>query len=219
MTDLGATVTLIEGLATTGVDLWLVPARRFSISGRVTWPDDAIIENITIEYGNPHDRRANIWTVSDPGGLFTIDAVAPDTVVLMASAESNRGRLMGIASTHVRADDVEDITVALALPARVEGRVVFPSDLPASLRPTTITLVPRLLNVSPLYPIPATPIAADGTFSLSNVLGQYEFELPGLRDGFRIGSVSRADAVLGGNQIGVAAGEVVDRILVTVSAP
>ena len=217
-TEPGATITLLEGLATTGVDVWLAPARRFSISGRVTWPEEATVEDITIEYGNPADRRANIWTVSDPGGLFTIDAVAPGTIVLMVSADSNRGRLMGIASTDVRADDVEDITVTLVSPARIEGRVVFPSDLPPSIRPGTITLVPRLLNVSPLYAVPEAPIANDGTFTLPYALGQYEFGLPGLTEGYRIASVSREDEVFAGNRIGVGAGEVVDRVVVTVSA-
>jgi hypothetical protein len=184
----------------------------------VTWPEEATVEDITIEYGNPADRRANIWTVSDPGGLFTIDSVAPGTVVLMVSADSNRGRLMGIASTDVRADDVEDITVTLVSPASIEGRVVFPSDLAPSIRPRTITLVPRLLNVSPLYAVPETTIANDGTFTLRYALGQYEFSLPGLTEGYRIGSVSREDEVFPGNRIGVGAGEVVDRVVVTVSA-
>ena len=214
--DVGATVTLLEGLATSGVDVWLAPARRFSISGRVIWPEGATAHDITIEYGNPSDRRANIWTVSDPGGLFTIDTVAPGTVVLMASADSNRGRLMAVVSTDVRADNVEDVTVTLVPPARIEGRVVFPSNLPASSRPKTISLVPRLLNVSALYAIPEAPIAGDGAFAMLNVLGEYEITIPGLTGGFRVQSVSRDDSVLRGNLIGAATGEVVDRIVVTV---
>ena len=217
-TDPGATVTLLEGLATSGVDVWLAPARRFSISGRVIWPEGATVHDITIEYGNPSDRRANIWTVSDPGGLFTIDAVAPGTVVLMASADSNGGRLMAVVSTDVRVDNVEDVTVTLVPPAHVEGRVVFPSDLPVSSRPKTIRLVPRLLNVSALYVIPEAPIGGDGTFAVSNVLGEYEITIPGLTDGFRVQSVSRDDSALRGNRIGAATGEVVDRIVVAVGS-
>ena len=217
-TEVGATVTLLEGLATSGVDVWLAPARRFSISGRVIWPEEATVHDVTIEYGNPSDRRANIWTVSDPGGLFTIDAVAPGTVVLMASADSNRGLLMAVVSTDVRADNVEDVIVTLVPPARVEGRVAFPSDLPASSRPKTISLVPSLLNVSALYAIPEAPIAEDGTFAVPNVLGEYEITMPGLTERLRVQSVSRGSAALPGNRIGVAAGEVVDRIVVTVGS-
>ena len=217
-TDVGATVTLLEGLATSGVDVWLAPARRFSVSGRVIWPEGATVHDVTIEYGNPADRRANIWTVSDPGGLFTIDAVAPGTVVLMASADSDRGRLMAVVATDVRADNVEDVTVTLVPPARIEGRVMFPSDLPASSRPKTIALLPRLLNVSALYAIPEAPIAGDGTFAVSNVLGEYEITIPGLTEGLRVQSVSRGIAPLPGNRIGVATGEVVDRIVVTVAS-
>ena len=217
-TEPGSMVTLLEGLVTSGIDVWLAPARRFSISGRVTWPADAPVDRITIEYGHPSGRRANIWTVSDPGGLFTIDSVAPGTIVLMAWADSSRGRLMAIASTDVRADSVEDVTLTLEPPARVEGRVVFPSDLPASAQPKTIALVPKLLNVSPLYPIPNAPIASDGTFSVSNLLGQYEFALTQLGEGFHVASVSREGELFVGNRIGIAAGEIVERVVVTVAA-
>jgi carboxypeptidase family protein len=215
-TDAGAMIRVLEGVVSDGVDLWLAPARRFSISGRVLSPDGVATDRITIEYGNPVDTRASVWTVSDPGGVFTIDGVAPGTVVLLASAESTRGRLMGIAATDVRVGGVEDLSLRLETPGAVEGRVTFPTELPASARPTKITLAPKLLNVSPLYPIPEAPIEADGRFRLTNALGDYEIVIPDLARGLRITSVARGGYTLAGNRVGVTAGETTAGVNVTV---
>ncbi|HEY1306457.1 MAG TPA: hypothetical protein VGF24_23045 [Vicinamibacterales bacterium] len=49
--------------------------------------------------------------IPDPyAGLFTVGGVAPGTLVLLATADSDRGPLRGIASTDVRVGDVEDLT-------------------------------------------------------------------------------------------------------------
>jgi hypothetical protein len=215
-TEPGASVTLMEGVVTEGIDIWLTPARRFSISGRVTWPPDAKVGDITIEYGNPADRRASIWTFSDPGGVFSIDSVAPGTVVLLATANSDRGTLMGVVSTDVRAANVDDLPLALAVPGTVRGTVIFPADLPASARPKTIALVPALLHVSPLYAAPEAMLSADGSFTLTNALGEYEVALSGLPSGYRIVSVSRDAAALPRNRIGVASGETITGITIRV---
>jgi hypothetical protein len=216
-TEAGAMISLLEGVVSDGVDLWLAPARRFSISGRVFGPDGGAIDRVTIEYGNPADTRASVWTVSDPGGVFTIDGVAPGTVVLLATAESPRGRLMGIAATDVRVGSVEDLSLRLETPGAIEGRVTFPAELPASVRPTRIVLAPRLLNVSPLYPVPEAPIEADGRFRLTNALGEYEIVIPDLaRGGLRITSVTRGSYTFAGNRVGVTAGETTAGVNVTV---
>jgi carboxypeptidase family protein len=215
-TEAGSMVRLLEGVASDGVDLWLAPARRFSISGRVLAPDGVAVDRITIEYGNPADARASVWTVSDPGGVFTIDGAAPGTVVLLASADSSRGRLMGIASTDVRVGSVEDLSLRLETPGEVEGRVTFPDDLAASARPTRITLVPKLLNVSPLYSTPEATIDADGRFRLMNALGEYEIVIPDLARGWRITSIARSGYTLAGNRIGVAAGQTTAGVSVSV---
>ena len=215
-TEGGDAIALLEGVATDGVDLWLAPAQRFSVSGRVVWPEGLAVRGISIEYGNPSDRQARIWTVSDPGGLFTVDGVAAGTVVLLATADSDRGPLRGIALTDVHIGDVEDLTLALMVPGSVEGRVSFSADVPATSRPDTIALVPTLLHVSRLYPASEASIAANGMFTLANALGEYEVALPGLAPGFRV-SVSRDGLPIRGSRIGVGAGEAVTGLTVTVS--
>jgi hypothetical protein len=215
-TEPGSTITLLEGVAADGIDIWLAPARRFSVSGRVVWPEGIGVERVTLEYGNPTDTRASVWTVSDPDGLFTVDGVAQGTVVLMATADSTTGRLMGIASTDVRAGSVEDLTLTLETPGVVEGRVTFSSEVPASARPTTIRLVPKLLNVTPLYPIPEARIDPDGRFRVIDALGEYEIAIPDLPRGFRITHVTRGGQPLAGNRIGIAAGETTSNVSVMV---
>ena len=214
-TEGGDAIALLEGVTTTGVDLWLAPARRFSVSGRVVWPEGLAVRGIAIEYGNPSAPQASVWTVSDPGGLFTVDGVAPGTVVLLATADSDRGPLRGIVSTDVHVGDVEDLTLTLIVPGSVEGRVSFSEQVPAASRPKTIALVPKLLHVSRLYPAPEAPLASDGTFHLADALGEYEISLPGLPSGFRV-SLARG-LPLQENRIGVGAGEAVTGLTVTVS--
>jgi hypothetical protein len=215
-TDAGDAITLLEGVPAEGIDIWLAPARHFSIAGRATWPDGYVVEHLTIEYGNPTDRRASVWNVSDPGGLFTIDGVAPGPVILLATAESNRGPLMGVVSTDVRVGDIEDLTLPLTVPGSVTGRVAFARDIPIASRPKTIALVPKLLNVSPLYTTPEAPIGVDGSFRVDHVLGEYELALPGLPLQLRITGVSRNGRTLAGNRLGIVAGETIDGIVVTV---
>src|SRR5262249_31988369 len=142
--------------------------------------------------------------------------VVPGTVVLLASAESSLGHLMGIVSTDVHVGGVEDLSLALEMPGRLEGRVVFASDVPAHARPKTIALIPKLLNVSPLYPVPESPIDPDGRFHVSDLLGEYEITIPDLSSGYRITRVSRGDQRLAGNRIGIAGGEAATGVSVMV---
>ncbi len=178
------TVTVFEGIAVDGIDVWLTPAQRFSISGRLIRPDDTNVENVAIEYANLTAQRSGLWTVPDPGDLFTIAGVPQGTVVLLARADSDRGPLAGVVSTNVSMDDVEDLEIRLVTPGTIEGRVVYEADVP---RPATrIALRQRLLSVSPLYPVPESTVSADGRFRIANALGLYEFEIPSLPTGLRI---------------------------------
>ena len=172
-------VTVLHGIDVGGIDVWLTPAQRFSISGRILRPDDTHVENVAIEYANLSAHRSGLWTVPEPGDIFHITGVPQGTVVLLARADSNRGPLAGVVSTSVSMDDVEDLEIRLSTPGTIEGRIVYDAGVPASGRATTIALKQRLLPVSPLYPAPESAIGSDGRFRLTNALGLYEFELPG----------------------------------------
>jgi hypothetical protein len=58
-------VALLDGVDLTGVDIWLAPADRVSVSGRIFWPVGVTAENITIDYGDPAGTRSGVWVVSD----------------------------------------------------------------------------------------------------------------------------------------------------------
>ena len=175
------TVTVFEGIPVDGIDTWLVPGERHSISGRISWPENTTAENIVIEYGNLTAQRSGIWTVPDPGDLFHITGVPRGTVVLLARADSNHGPLAGVVTTEINVDEVDDLELRLGTPGGVEGRVIYDASVPLTSRAAHIALKQQLLPVSPLYPIPQTAIGADGGFQIGGALGVYDVDVAGLR--------------------------------------
>jgi hypothetical protein len=97
--DSAESVTVFEGIPVDGIDTWLEPGERHSISGRISWPAGTTAEHIVIEYANLTAQRSGIWTVPEPGDLFHITGVPRGTVVLLARADSNRGPLAGVVTT------------------------------------------------------------------------------------------------------------------------
>ena len=181
-TDASAeTVTVFEGVPVDGIDTWLMPGERHSISGRVLWPDGITAENIVIEYANLTANRTGLWTVPEPGDLFRITGVPRGTVVLLARADSNRGPLAGVVTTEINVDEIDDLELRLGTPGVVEGRVIYETDVPAAARAKQIALRQQLLPVSPLYPVPESPVSTDGRFRIENAFGLFTFEVPGVR--------------------------------------
>jgi hypothetical protein len=175
------TVTVFEGLPVDGIDTWLNPGERHSISGRIVWPENTTVENIVIEYANLTAQRSGLWTVPEPGDLFRNSSVPRGTVVLLARGDSTRGPVAGVVTTEVNVDEIDDLELRLATPGVVEGRVVYDATVPPASRATQIALKQRLLPVSPLYPAPESAVGAEGRFRLDNALGSFDFEVPGLR--------------------------------------
>ena len=203
------TVTVFDGIAVDGIDVWLTPAQRFAVSGRVLRPDGVNVENVAIEYANLSAHRSGLWTVPDPGDLFTITGVPQGTVILLARADSDRGPLAGVVSTEVSTDDVEDLEIRLGTPGTIEGRIVYEADVPSSVRATQIRLRQLLLPVSPLYPTPEGVVSGNGHFRLAHVLGEYAFELPDLPAGLRVTRVSQHGREIPNSRIRLAPGETI----------
>lgn len=206
------TVTVFEGISVDGIDVWLTPAQRFSISGRVIRPDGTNVENVAIEYANLTAQRSGLWTVPDPGDLFMIAGVPQGTVVLLARADSDRGPLAGVVSTNVGMDDVEDLEIRLVTPGTIEGRIVYEVEVPPSARATRIALKQRLLSVSPLYPVSEGSVSADNRFRIANALGWYEFELPSLPAGVRITRLTVNGRDIPNRTIQIAGGETIGSV-------
>jgi len=174
-------VTVFEGVPVDGIDVWLMPGERHSISGRVVWPDGITAENVVIEYANLTAHRAGLWTVPEPGDLFRITGVPRGTVVLLARADSNRGPLAGVVTTEINVDEIDDLELRLGIPGAVEGHIIYDGSVPTARRAQQIALKQQLLPVSPLYPVPESAVGADGRFRIEGALGLYDFEVAGLR--------------------------------------
>ena len=205
----GSAVTVLEGVNAEGIDIWLTPSQRFYVSGRVFWPVGVSVESINIDYGDPEGTRSGLWLVSDPGGLFTLSGIAPGALTMLATADTDQGMLMGLATTEVAVDSVEDVRITVDRPGLVSGRVVYEGNVPASSHATALVARQTLLKVSALYPVRESPIDSSGRFALRNTVGEYEFDLKGAGTRLSIKRVMRNGRALPMNRIGVAPGELI----------
>jgi hypothetical protein len=210
-------VTAFEGVPVEGIDVWLAPApQRFTISGRIFWPEGAAVENVVIEYGGADGIRRGLWYVDDPGGLFTIAGAAQGTYVLLVRADTAAGPLIGLASTDVAVGPVEDVRVVLRAPGAIEGRVVVDATSGVHASAFSVSPTQMLLTVSPLYPLGDAPVAGDGRFVLRDLAGEYELAVRGLPDGWRIKRIVHNGRAIDGNRIVVPAGERVSGVEIVV---
>jgi len=212
-------IVVFPGVATEGIDIWLEPAaRRYSISGRLLWPEGVDVENVVIEYGGPEGVRHGVWYVPDAGGLFTVEGVSRGTYVLLAHAETAKGPLMGLASTNVANDAVHDVQLTLRQPGSIEGRVVVEGaggPDPASLR---VVPTQTLLTVSPLFPAMEAVPESSGRFALPHLVGEFTIAVPDLPKGWRVRRVTRGGTPLPENRVSVMPGERVTAIDVVISS-
>ncbi len=197
----GGPVTVYEGVATEGIDVWLLPApQRFTVSGRVFWPEGVRAEDITIEYGGSPEVRSGVWYIEDPGGLFTLEGISQGTLLLLAHADSNRGPLAGIAATDVGVGPVEEVRLTLSPPGSVAGRVVFDTSAPPETA-ARVALVHTLLTVSALFASEEAPVESDGRFRIPHARGTYRIEVHGLPEAWRIDRILRNGTPLTGDRL------------------
>ena len=218
VTEIGSaeTVNVFEGIPVDGIDIWLAPGERHSISGRMLWPEGVTVENIVIEYANLSAQRSGLWTVPEPGDLFRITSVPRGTVVLLARADSDRGPLAGVVTTEVNVDEIEDLELRLGPPGTIEGRIVYEPGVPASSRATRIALKQRLLPVSPLYPVLESAVESSGRFRIEHALGEYEFELSSATPGLRVTRVLQRGRTIADARIRLTPGETISDLEVFV---
>jgi hypothetical protein len=213
-------VTVFDGVPTEGIDVWLQPApQRYSVSGRVYWPDGRDISNLVIEYGGPAAAaRSGIWYVFDPGGLFTIEGAAAGTMVMLARADTAAGPLIGMAATDVSVAPVEEVRLTLEPPGTLEGKLVFERRLPAGSGDLRVALTHTLLRVSPLYPAEDSAVGPDGRFRVSSARGEYAFRVDGLPAGWSVARVRRNQRDVASGRVIVGPGETVAGIELVVAA-
>ena len=209
-------IRLLDGVPTEGIDIWLAPApQRYTVSGRIFLPDGVQARELVIEYGGPDVIRRGIWYVYDPGGLFEIEGVAQGPLVLLARAETASGLYMGIASTIISVESVQDVRIVMRQPGRIQGRVVFEGSPPDTPN-VRITPVQTLLKLSAFYPVKDSEVALDGRFECQEVIGAYSFEVQGLPPGWTVRRVHRAGRPVPDNRIVVTGEETVTDVVVMV---
>ena len=180
----GTAIDVVAGLSTEGIDVWLVPSpRRFVVTGRVFGPDGTTFDSLVIEVGRPGSRATDVWNTTEPGGLFSIDAAPPGTLVLRARATVGDQVLTGLAATTVAANPVEDVRITVRPQVEVQGRVrATGGSLPPGV---SVSLVPQALEPSALYPAAEAAVDADGRFRLLADATPLRIVVRGLPAGWR----------------------------------
>jgi len=185
-TEPGTAVSVFPGVPVEGVDIWLLPSpRRFQVAGRVIDHRGRPLESVSLEFGPPRARADSVWTVTDPGGLFVLSGVPPGPLVLRARADGPAGPLIGLTSTELAVESVQDLTLVVREAVRVRGRLQPPGNapVPAAAR---ISLVPTLLRPSALYPAESIAADANGGFELTSAAGEHELHVEGLPPGWTV---------------------------------
>ncbi len=217
--DRAQAITVHEAVPAEGIDVWLAPApQRFSIGGRIFWPEGVDVRNMVIEYGGAGGLRNGVWYVHDPGGLFTIEGAAQGTYVLMARGETAAGPLIGLASTDVALGPVEDVRIVLRAPGSIDGRLVVDSPGNVGVAGYRVSPLQTLITLSPIYPVEAATVAENGRFTLHHVAGEYTLNVLGLPDGWRVKRILHNGAVVTSNRIVVSPGERITDVEIVIGA-
>jgi hypothetical protein len=186
----GALVDVLPGLSAEGIDVWLVPGpRRFSVSGRVFRAGGTTFDSLAIEMGRPGARATDVWTADDAAGLFTIDPAPPGPLVLRARAVVDGRVLTGVVTTTVVVGPVEDVRITLQDLLDVAGRIRATGGrgLPAGL---SVSLVPRVLSPSALYPVAEAVVDPAGGFRTQAERGEHAIVVGGLPAGWGVVSAA-----------------------------
>jgi len=215
-TEPGTAVEVLPGVPLEGVDIWLLPSpRRFQVAGRVVDDEGRDIQNVSIEFGPPRGRADSVWTVTEPGGLFTLSGVPPGPVVLRARAEGPSGPLIGVASTELAIESVQDLRIVVRDPGRVRGRVRAPGGtaLPEGVR---LSLVPTILRPSALYPPEPVAPDAEGRFELAGGAGEHDIRVEGVPANWAVRRVQLESATNGPPTVWLTPGRTVEDVLVEI---
>lgn len=123
----GTPVRVFDGLPTEGVDVWLQPMpRRFEVAGRVIDAAGRPLDKVAIEFGRPSSRAADVWTLVEPGGLFTLQGVPPGPIVMRAWAETPDGPVVGVASTELALESAQDVRIVVREASSPSPRLWLP---------------------------------------------------------------------------------------------
>jgi hypothetical protein len=149
------------------------------------------------------------------GGRFVIGGVSGPTV-LLGTADTDKGALIGLTELDV-SNSVDGARVTLRAPARVSGRVIFEGTPPQDTA-VRVRLTPAWNQFhAGGQRRDAAAVAADGQFSMANVIGERRITVQGLMPQWEVKEIRRGGRVLPDGRLTLTAGQVVDDIEIVVA--
>ncbi|HEY2381052.1 MAG TPA: carboxypeptidase regulatory-like domain-containing protein [Terriglobia bacterium] len=185
LTDISSasTIDLPSGLAMSGIDIRLTDVRPLRVRGQVISAltnQPAAGASVTLV-----PRRGTVSTgstqrgVSDAGGAFEFNRMAPGSYDVVASVNGNGERLATAVPIDVAANDIDNISLVLQPQFMITGRITI--DDPATSSGIDLSRIRVELRREPftqelLILIPT--VAADGTFTMAGITpGDYALKV------------------------------------------
>jgi 5-hydroxyisourate hydrolase-like protein (transthyretin family) len=165
-------IDLKPGMTMTGIDLSLMRASGVHVRGRV-------LNGVT---GEPAQNISVVLSggrASVPGSqsdVFDLAGVPPGEYTLIAQTTSLINRMFVATSITVADRDIENLTLTLMPGRRVTGRLMIEGRAPND--PAVARYLVQLMGTSGLPGYSASPVQADGTFTVENVSARdYRFRV------------------------------------------
>jgi hypothetical protein len=196
------------------VDITLQPAARYGVSGVIVAENGLPMRNMRVEYSTAAGS-SGVLTHVLADGRFTIGGVA-GPVTLVATADTDRGRQMGIVQLNVTGS-MDGVRIAVGAPARVRGRVVFDGAPPLRTEPIQVQLATGWFRVGPNQESPEiAAVSDDGGFTIENVIGERQVTVLRLMPQWEVKEIRRGGRVLADGRLALSPGEVVDDLEIVI---
>ncbi|HEV3139456.1 MAG TPA: carboxypeptidase regulatory-like domain-containing protein, partial [Vicinamibacterales bacterium] len=221
------TVGLSQEVVAINFNLLLVRTAR--ISGRVTNPDGSVVSNGNINLATDAGRGQmgqNFGGRIGRDGAFSIANVPPGRYILRARSgnpgngnggDNNAPPLYGSAPVSVNGQDLESVTVQLAVGATLTGTIVFPPGGASLPDPTQVRVMAPPIDPDTLGgPQPNGRVDKDARFTLQGVpAGEHLIRANGNTRGWTLRSVTIGGRDVTDTPIAVRSGQAIGDIVIT----
>jgi len=184
-----------------GTDFTLVPAKTFSVKGRVY---DAVNSRPGIHsmiFLEPRNAEVRRWTmtsqnfVQNPQGEFELRGVAPGSYYVVAMGTEGEKERRARETIEVSDSDVEGVNLVIGPGMDLKGRIRVEGN--AALDPSVLNIWLQSREEQMYFGSSRPSIKSDGSFVISNVADDdYQFEMWGLPEDFYLKAVR-----LGGSDV------------------
>src|SRR5262245_22872702 len=180
------------------VEIRLQRRSVYSVSGAVVDASGLAIDRGTVTAA-ALDGEGRAWNDDVRQGFFSVVGLPPGRYAIRAAVGlpekpaatlRETDRQQGIATVQVDAEDVSGVTIAMSKAATIRGRILVESEAPAAPNLAAVRILTVVTEPARFERIqqPAT-VAADRTFTLSDLFGPQLLVINGLPDGWVVRSV------------------------------